>query len=302
MKLTQWTLFIDMLGYRDINGSINSEDKAKEFITFMDVNRNIFELNDTEEKREMYAKDEFFDLYKYYDIQSAFVSDSLIFTYHPKEVDENLPAGVPCLHSANALFIIAMRLQTFIFNCFVEKGLFLRGGISNKYCYIKDSFAVGEGLIEAYLAESKYAKNPRIILHPEVEGNIELMEKIHYLAKMMYGGHSIIQKDEDGLYFLDHLGYAISTTDIKIPMIAGAAQRNPARHILTCKSVGDYTRRHAEAIAGKLTELNERLSKLPPESDDANGVASVIKKFIWLKNYHNSKIENHDFLSKYKVE
>lgn len=301
MKLTQWTLFIDMLGYRDINGSINSEEKAKEFIAFMDVNKKIFESTDSKEKKEEYAKDKHFNLYKYYDIQSAFISDSLIFTYQPKDVDENISAELACMHSANALFIIAMRLQTFIFNCFLEKGLFLRGGISNKYCYIKDSFAVGEGLIEAYLAESKYAKNPRIVLHPTVEANIDLMEKIQFLAEIMYGGHSIVQKDDDGLYFLDHLGYAISTTNLKIPMIIQAAQLDPVRHIFTCKSVDNYTRRHAEAISGKLKGLNERLSKLPADSDDAKELELVMKKFIWLKNYHNSKIENHDFLSKYKV-
>lgn len=290
-----------MLGYREINGSINSEEKAKEFIAFMEVNRKIFEFTDSEEKKEKYAKDEFFNLYKYYDIQSAFVSDSLIITYHPKEVDEVLPAGVPSMHSANALFIIAMRLQTFIFNCFLEKGMFLRGGISNKYCYIKDNFAVGEGLIEAYLGESKYAKNPRIVLHPAVETNFELMEKIDFISKAMYGGRSIIQKDADDLYFLDHLGYAISVTDMDIPMISASAKRDPSRYALTCKSVVDYTRRHAEAISRKFSELNEKLSHLAPESEEAKVIESVINKFIWLKNYHNSKIDKHEFLSKYQI-
>lgn len=291
-----------MLGYREINGSINSEEKAKDFIAFMQVNRKIFEFTDSEEKKEKYAPDEFFNLYKYYDIQSAFVSDSLIITYHPKEVDEILPAGVPSMHSANALFIIAIRLQAFIFNCFLEKGMFLRGGISNKYCYIKDNFAVGEGLIEAYLGESEYAKNPRIVLHPAVEKNIELMEKIELISKKMYGGRSIIQKDADGLYFLDHLGYAISVIDMRIPMIADSARSDPIRHALTCQSIGDYTRRHAEAINRKFSDLYEKLNQLPPESEEARGIASVIGKFFWLKNYHNAKIDNHEFLSKYKIE
>ena len=290
-----------MLGYREINGSINSEAKAKEFIAFMETNRKIFEFTDSEEKKEKYAKDEFFNLYKYYEIQSAFFSDSLIITYYPKEVDEALPAGVPSMHSANALFIIAMRLQTFIFNCFFEKGIFLRGGISNKYCYIKNNFTVGEGLIETYLAESEYAKNPRIVLHPAVETNVELMEKIEFISKKMYGCRSIIQKDDDNLYFLDHLGYAISGTNMDIPMIFASAIRDPIGYAHICKSVDDYTRRHAEAISRKFSDLNEKLSQITPESEEARDIKSIISKFIWLKNYHNSKIDSHEFLSKYKI-
>lgn len=56
MQLTQWTLFIDMLGYREINGSINSEEKAKEFIEFMETNKKIFEYSDSDEIRERYKK------------------------------------------------------------------------------------------------------------------------------------------------------------------------------------------------------------------------------------------------------
>lgn len=302
MKLTQWTLFIDMLGYRDINGSINSEEKAKEFISFMDASRKIFELTDSKEKREQYAKDEHFNLYKYYDIQNSFVSDSLIITYQPREVEENISVDIQQMHSANALFIITIRLQIFIYHCFREKGIFLRGGISNKYCFIKDNFAVGEGLIEAYLGESKYAKNPRIVLHPSVGINIRLMEKIEFLSKKMYGGKSIIKKDIDDLYFLDHLGYAISTTDIEIPMIAKAAEKDPSGYLMTCKSVANYTQKHGEEITKKLKEFNEKMSLVDPESEEGKVVASVTGKFVWLKNYHNSKIEHHHALSKYKVK
>lgn len=192
-------------------------------------------------------------------------------------MDEPDKPGLADMHSANALFIISMRLQTFIFHCFAEKGIFLRGGISNKYCYIKDNFAVGEGLIEAYLAESKLAINPRIILHPEVTQNSPLMEKINFLADKMYSGRSIIEKDIDDLYFIDHIGYAIATISNK-------------------KSIATYIRRHSEAINRKFNEFSESLSRTIPDSDEADKIMSVIKKFEWLRNYHNTKIDNHEFL------
>lgn len=299
MKLTQWTLFIDMLGYRDMNGVIDDEEKAKEFIEFMELNKEIFELSDSEAVRKRYSEDSTFNLYEYYEIKTAFVSDSVIVTYYPKEVGSLKNVELANMHSANSLFIILIRLQTFIFNCFSQKGLFLRGGISNKYCYIQNSFAVGEGLIEAYVGESKLAVNPRIILHPEIEKNTGLMGKIEFLTDKMYSGNSIIKRDSDGIYFLDHLGYAVSTIDLSIPMMGHAALKNPVQYALNLSSVDSYVKRHAEAITEKLQSLNAKLEKLTPDSKEAEKTISVISKFLWLKNYHNSKIKENDLFCKY---
>lgn len=300
MKLIQWTLFIDMLGYREINGSINNEEKAKDFIKFMDTNKSIFEFTDSEKIKRTY-KNKNFDLYNYYDIQKAFVSDSLIITYYPKEVDEPENQELINMHSANSLFIILMRLQTFIFNCFSEKSIFLRGGISNKYCYIKDSFAVGDGLIEAYVAESKHAIYPRIILSPEVSKNKELLQKIDYLSEKLYSGRSIIKKDHGEFYFLDYLGHALSVVDVSIPMIAAAASENPMRHAISIKSVHDYVSQHSSSIARKLDNLKQKRASLQQGSDEEKKVASVIEKFVWLKNYHNEKVNGTASFSKYVV-
>ncbi|WP_156309037.1 hypothetical protein [Sphingobacterium endophyticum] len=43
MKLIQWTLFIDMLVYGEINGMIESDKHADEFISFMSKNADIFD-------------------------------------------------------------------------------------------------------------------------------------------------------------------------------------------------------------------------------------------------------------------
>ena len=301
MQLTQWTLFVDMLGYRDINGSIDNDEKAKIFMDFMEENEKLFSLTDNEEIRKKYESNKEFNLYKYYEISSCFVSDSLIITYKPKVTDDVENEDLAYMHSANALFIIAMRLQAFMFNCFKEKQLFLRGGISNKYCYIKKNFAMGEGLIEAYLAESTIAKMPRIVLHPEIEKNNKLMAKIDFLGKAMYGGHSILQRDEDdGRYFIDHLGYAISCTDLSIPMILNGAVRSPLMHMITRKSVDDYIKRHAEGISSKLKSLNSKLITCTSE-EETKKIKSVIEKFDWLKIYHNKKILKHETFQKYLI-
>lgn len=302
LKLFQWTLFVDMLGYRDANGSICSDEDAKDFVEFMEVNRNILDFSNRTEVKERYEKDDF-DLYKYYDIDSCFVSDSIIITYKPKEVDESINDELRFMHSANALFIICMRLQTVIFNCFTEKGIFLRGGISSKYAYIKDNFAVGEGVIEAYLAESEIAKNPRIVMHPNIRENNKLIEKIELLSKLMYGGKSLIQSDpKDGNLFLDYIGYTISSSSLKSAAVARAALINPIGLIAQKAVTKNFIQRHSEALKRKIDEITENLERVETGSKEQEKIERVLSKFIWLKEYHNRSLAGEKELESYLIE
>ncbi|TMP88543.1 hypothetical protein CWC05_03680 [Pseudoalteromonas ruthenica] len=282
MKLIQWTVFIDILGYRDVNGAINTEEKAKEFVAFMENNREGFNLTNGEEVKKQYVNDRTFNLYEWYDIKYAFVSDSLILTFYPKEVDKNEPERKLYLHSANALFIIAIRIQALILTCFSTKGLFLRGGISNKYCYIRDHFAVGEGLVNAYKAESVLAKHPRIAFSPDVIDNKELMKEINNIGNLGYGGNQIIKEDEDGVFYLDYLNFELSLFD-KNCKSAAATGYDPAK-IKALRSTQFYFESHSDAIKRKLVELyNEKESK----GEDTKSIDKIISKFEWLKSYHN---------------
>jgi len=301
LKLLQWTLFIDMLGYREVNGSISSDRTAEDFIDFMEANKNILDFSNREEVKERYEKDEF-NLYEYYDVDSCFVSDSIIITYKPKEVEKLTNEELKFMHSANALFIICMRLQTVIFNCFTEKGIFLRGGISSKYSYIKDSFAVGEGVIEAYLAESSIAKSPRIVLHPNIEENKKLIEKIFFLSDVMYGGKSLIQRDsKDGVLFLDYIGFALASSDLKSQSVARAAVVDPVSFLAQKAVTENYVRRHYEALSAKLHELTSRLEAMEAGSEGREKILRVLSKFIWLKEYHNRSIAGVKKLERYLV-
>lgn len=300
VKLVQWTLFIDMLGYRDINGSINSEDKAKKFIEFMEDNKAGLDFSNREEIKEQYGKDKYFDLYMYYDVKHAFISDSLIIKFYPKDVKSLRNTKKRYMHSANALFIILMRLQVIIFNCFSQQGLFLRGGISTKYCYVKDHFVVGEGLISAYKAESSLAIHPRIVFSPEVLNDSKLKDSINMLSDMMYGGNNIIKRDDDGVYYLDYLGYNLSTVDLSIKMVSDAAQKNIHQYLHSVGMSKLFFDKHAKAIEQKLTQLNKR--KNSASGSELKGLEKVIEKFIWLKNYHNTSISKNSQYSGYTVK
>lgn len=301
MKLLQWTLFIDMLGYREANGSINSDKNAEDFIGFMESNKNILDFSNREEIREQY-KERNFNLYKYYDIDSCFVSDSIIITYKPKEVEEPKNGNLKFMHSANALFIICMRLQTIIYNCFTERGIFLRGGISSKYSYIKESFAVGEGVIEAYLAESSIAKHPRIALHPNIEENQQVIDCICFLSDNLYGGKSLIKRDsKDGILFLDYIGNALALADPKSQAVAHEALSNPITFSDQKVVTENYICRHYEALSSKLHELTNSLKEMEADSEEYEKTARVLEKFNWLKEYHNQSIAGIEGLKHYIV-
>lgn len=290
-----------MLGYREANGFISSDKDAEDFIDFMETNKKILDFSNRDEVKERYEKDEF-NLYEYYDVDSCFVSDSIIITYKPKEVEKLTNEELKFMHSANALFIICMRIQTIIFNCFSEKGIFLRGGISSKYAYIKDSYAVGEGVIEAYLAESSIAKNPRIVLHPNVEENNKLIEKINFLSNVMYGGKSLIQRDpQDGILFLDYIGFALSSSDLKSQAVARAASADPFRFAAQKAVTENYVRRHCEALRKKLDEIASSLKKMEAGTEEHEKISRVMDKFIWLRGYHNWSIAGDKALEHYFV-
>jgi len=301
LKLLQWTIFIDMLGYRDMNGAINTESAAKDLIHFMEVNKAIFEYQNNKTIEDGYKLSDQFNLYEFYEIKHAFISDSLILTFYPMEVSGLVDPDKMYMHSANALFIISMRLQTLIYNCFSEKGVFLRGGISNKYCYIKDAFAVGEGLIEAYKIESTIAIHPRIALSNEIVNNANLMKKIKYLSDVMYNGNQLISVDPtDNVSFLDYIGFQLATIDTGSTRVQHWVVNHRKWFDEHYHIVETYIEKHALEIEKKLKDLNTRRSALPVSN--RSSIDRVIDKFEWLQSYHNSKVSKSSLLSNLLVK
>ncbi|MFN4056402.1 MAG: hypothetical protein ACK4GU_16200 [Alishewanella aestuarii] len=299
MKLVQWTLFIDMLGYRDINGDIDSEKKAEDFVSFMMENKKGLDFTNRQEVIEQYKKDQVFDLYMYYEVKHAFISDSLIITFSPKEVEKLKNEKLRYMHSANALFIILMRLQAIIFNCFSSKGIFLRGGISTKYCYIKDEFAVGEGLIAAYKAESSLAIYPRIVFSEEVLADQQLKSSIDTLSNLMYGGQNIIKRGDDGVYYLDYLGYNLSTIDLSLRMVLEWAMRDRTQFLSAVTHSRSFFDKHRQEIIKKLETLEAK--KVGSNTDEVLRLDKVIEKFKWLKEYHNISLSKYEAFSEYLI-
>ncbi|WP_294346885.1 hypothetical protein [uncultured Sphingobacterium sp.] len=280
MKLIQWTLFLDMLGYGEMNGSIESDEQADQFISFMNQNAEIFKSQDNDSIKVGY-KESNFNIYEYYDIQHALISDSLVITYKPKVLVKQISDQLYYLHSANALFIIAHRLQRYLYHCLEEKKIFIRGGISNKFAKIEGNFAVGSGIIEAYKIESKIAKYPRIVVSDEIVNNHKLVDAIRFLSIKLYAIPNLLV-EENKVSFLD---YARLMIRIGLQGELNFQNISIYHHFFT--NHRDSIIYHTNITLKKIEELNNA-----GKIEEASIIKeNVLAKYIWLKNYHNNAIK-----------
>ncbi len=289
MKLLHWTLFVDLLGYRDINGDVDNLEKAKELIEFMKSNVELFKnQNDSIKLREQYSQSNF-DIFSHYDISFAFISDSLIVSYTPN-LESDFPEHIALSHSANMLLIILQRLISLIYKCVLEKKIFLRGGISNHYSYIDGTFAVGKGVGAAYLAESKKAIYPRVVLADDVVENTKLMKAISWLSNLMYETDLIV--DDNGTRYLDFNRFGVVTLDARSQnkFVIQNAITDPEAYKESIFHQGGILKVYKEAIEFQINKALEIKESMDPEEQKL--YKSLREKYIWLSNYHNNSCEH----------
>jgi len=282
MKLLYWTVFIDLLGYRDLNGKVQDIESAKELMDFMNSNKQIFEdQTKNEQVKKMYEKSSY-NLYEHYEISFAFISDSLIISYTPN-LEKDFSEEIALMHSANSLLIILQRLRLLMYKCAHERKIFLRGGISNDYSYIHGNFAVGKGVGSAYIAETQ-AKYPRVILAEDVASNTKLMDAIDSLSKRMYNV-SLIK--DDGKKYLDFNCFGRITLDAKSnnDVVIKKATSNPNDYKKNILHELGVLKGYKDAIEFQIRKALVLKDSMVP--DDIKLYDSLKEKYIWLSKYHN---------------
>lgn len=209
-KLMQWTYFLDILGYGEEQKNIDNQEKANIFIKFMEKNKLLIDEQEHIDKNIYKGKK--VDIYDYYDFKSVFISDSFVLTAIPKE---NL-FNEEDYYNLSTFIVMELTFKILILleHILIEKGLLLRGGISNKFTDINEesSLAVGQGLIEAYNLESNLADVPRILLSQEISNDEKIMSCFKKYSQEYKENFSIFPKDvkKDNLYYLDYLGFILS--------------------------------------------------------------------------------------------
>jgi len=149
-------------------------------------------------------------------------------------------------------------------------GFFIRGGLSIGPLYMDDIAVFGGGLNEAYDAESRLARDPRIVLTSSAEQAVKAHMK--YYAEPDYSPQSRdLYRDSDGKLFLNYLDTVLIAEHENGPFY-------------------DELLKHKEVVERALTEHK--------------GNPVNWSKYAWVANYHNYFCEQHPnyFNGEYMIE
>lgn len=157
----------------------------------------------------------------------------------------------------------------------VNRGFFVRGAIAADELYMDDVTIYGIGLIDAYEAELKQAKYPRIILTESAEAMFREIDKgfqsqnhNNYLSHN-YLSHNYLSRylnrDCDGLFFLNYLE-SINIADY--PFL-------------------EELETHKKVIEDRLQKYHDK--------------PNILEIYVWAANYHNWFCD-HDNKNEYRID
>jgi len=172
-----------------------------------------------------------------------------------KTFSDNIAIGYPILHRAGEaeLAVITRRLGEFQLEMTLG-GFFIRGAVAVGDLYMDDQMVFGPALLDAYDAEQRLARDPRIVL---TESAMQALrdELKRYPEAGTSWHHDAILCDADAQHFVNYLDGVVA---YKREM--GYSDR-------------DAMARHREIITKRLTEF---------ASDPPRWV-----KYVWAAGYHN---------------
>lgn len=240
--------FVDILGYKEKIRELEKAGEVQKVQDFIEKFRKILD--------ESFFRLSEFQTPRFYKMKSF--SDNILIGY---------PIGQMTLrddgeHELASIFSLLTYLQI---NMSLS-GFFLRGAITIGNLYIDDDIIMGEGLIDAYNAERKLARYPRIIL---TESAMQLANEhskdygTHYNSSQ----YRYLLKDADGQYFLNYLLELLEPDEGVGPFVV---EMNKHKYYI-------------ENLRRYLKDLG------------------VWSKYAWIANYHNYFCIAHPEFEDYKI-
>lgn len=111
----------------------------------------------------------------------------------------------------------------------VFKGLLCRGGVTRGPLVHTPKMLFGPGMVDAYSLESKAAVYPRVILNQSIIGTgIEAHGQHHLRKHEEEGIMSLLEKDSDGMYYIDYVTraqYELDDPEIDDPLYLTRLQK-----------------------------------------------------------------------------
>lgn len=222
--------FIDILGFKGhINQSKGNPKKIKAIADALQAIRRVLDIDSTDDAdRDGAAITQF--------------SDSIVISFRCDEM-----SGV--MHTLIKLIWTQATL--------VNHGMLARGAIVRGDFIHENNIMFGQGIIDAYKAESKYAIYPRIIVDASVL-HVALNFAQHHPAQEAQYLADVLQKDDDGKFFIDYFG-ASAQGEQDDPELDYIPYLEKIRNIINC--------------------------------DQSNFDANTKAKYIWLASKYNATIE-----------
>jgi hypothetical protein len=187
-----------------------------------------------------------------------------------KAFTDNIVIGWPVHSDGESEFGSAfMRLASFQFSMAV-KGYFVRGAISVAPVYVDEVAVFGDALNEAYIGESKLARDPRIILTESAVRTVN--QHLKYYSNSSNAPHvRDILKDADGQWFLNYLEAILIAEHEHGPFY-------------------DEFLQHKHAVEKKLAAHASN--------------PTVWAKYAWVANYHNyfCDLHSHHFGEEHRID
>ena len=228
----RYIVFIDILGFKDIvNKSNNDNKKAEEILENLKCIERIKKEND--------------EIFKLTSINRrvTIFSDSIIISY-------------PLLHSESGCFLSLVLDIIYITIELLDKGVYIRGGMTYGKLYHEKNICFGPAMVEAYSLEQE-AIYPRIIIDKKtIEKALESPGLDRY--PITFEEIKNLIKIEDNIYYIDFLSNAPDEIE------------------------------EEEKVNNFFSNIKKNITSHLNNKDYSE---EVLKKYKWFVNYYNNSIE-----------
>ncbi len=257
--------FIDFLGFSNEVEGITETDKLESVI------------HKIEKLRDEFSREA--DIKAISKIEVIAFSDCMIFSVAGKSDITKLQGKYDIWLSE--LFIIAISQ----FNCIMNHGFFIRGGIASGWYYHKDNIIVSPAQVKAYKLESKEAKYPSIVLSKALAGYFT--DPKNYSKAYSYNPTDglLLKDDILNLWYIDYLGVAIEELGWQAnEEIEAKYKRTPIDN--RSEVITEGWKINADRAFNRHRQVVLEAFK-KTQSDEIKG------KYEWLAQYHNKVIERY---------
>ncbi len=189
--------------------------------------------------------------------------------YVVKMFTDNVVLGFPIREDGESEFgrmIYILGLWQFTL---LKHGFFVRGGVAVGPIYMDEDVVFGQGLLDAYEAETKLARDPRVVLSESAMSLIH--HHLAYYSRVMDSPHnSSLLVDADGQMFVNYLFLPVD-----------GAEGLPEEFVHDIQN-------HKDLIVDRLEKFS--------------GQPSIWSKYAWVGSYHNHFCSHYEGLAHLKVD